>query len=58
MSWRAFLDGMARCFDLFGTMCEPIELGSVEDDWRAMEQDWLAIARDIDPEGHDELDRR
>lgn len=57
MSWRAFLDGIARCFDLFGTMSEPVELGTLEDDWRALEQDWRAVARDMNPEATNELDR-
>lgn len=57
MSWKAFLDGVARCFDLFGTMVEPVELGTLEDDMRALQQDWHAVLGDMNQEGSDELVR-
>lgn len=57
MSWKAFLDGVASCFDLFGTMAEPLELGTLDDDIRALYQDHLAVAKDYSPEEPDELVR-
>ena len=57
MSWKAFLDGMARVFDLCGVYDPPLRLSSLEDDIRALYQDQLAVAQDFTPEETDELDR-
>ncbi len=41
---RAFLEGMARCFDLFGILDEPIDLPKT--DAEAFERDKLALQKD------------
>ena len=44
MSWKAFIDGAARVFDLFGTMSPPVDLPETDED--AMRRDMQAIASD------------
>ena len=59
---KAFLEGIARCLDIFGVFNPPVELGTLDDDWRALQADHLAVMRDLygpdwTPEVADELDR-
>lgn len=58
----AFFHGVARILDLFGVYDPPLELGSLEDDSRALYNDQLIVMRDFygpnwTPEVADELDR-
>lgn len=52
MNWTAFLNGAARVLDLFGTMSEPVDLPTTDEealrrDWQAIASDWQAVAKDM-----------
>ena len=58
MNWQSFLNGAARVLDLFGTMSEPVDLPTTDEDafqrdMQAIAGDWQAVAKDMnDAIGH------
>lgn len=46
MSWKSFLDGAARCLDLFGVLDPPVDLPKTDEE--AFQRDLAALSRDHD----------
>jgi hypothetical protein len=45
--FRAFFEGIARCFDLFGAMPSKLEINDILDDKKAIETDWNMVSHDF-----------